>query len=495
MVTRIGDVRGLRAHQFVEDAGPLAHPVRPELYREINNFYTTTVYEKGAEVVRMIHTLLGPELFRKGMDLYFERHDGEAATVEQFVQCFADVSKRDLKQFMRWYSQAGTPEVVASGHYDAARQDLQARSRPGDPADAGPADQGADGHSARHRPGRPRRPRPAAHARRRQQDRARRAGAGQGRRRASSSPASTERPVLSINRNFSAPIKLTANLTADDLRLMAAHDSDPFNRWQAVQTLASALLVGNVARLRAGQDPEVDEGLLDALAAILADKTLEPAFVAEALQPAERSRHRPRDRPRRRSGRDLPRPHGAARADRAASQRRADRDLSRAWPTAAPTARTPSAPAGALLKNVCLDLLAATQESHAIRLAAQQYQAADNMTDRMAALATLSLHDVPERKAAFDDFYQRYQRRSADHRQVVRVAGDDARPRDARPRPRADRASGLLDDQPQPRALADRLVRPGQPDAVQPRRRRRLRIRRRPHPGARSGQSAGRLAA
>ena len=104
-------MRGLRAHQFVEDAGPLAHPVRPELYREINNFYTTTVYEKGAEVIRMIHTLSGPERFRKGMDLYFERHDGEAATVEDFVQCFADVSGRDLTQFMRWYSQAGTPEV------------------------------------------------------------------------------------------------------------------------------------------------------------------------------------------------------------------------------------------------------------------------------------------------------------------------------------------------------------------------------------------------
>src|SRR4029079_6682462 len=120
VVTRIGDVRGLRAHQFVEDAGPLAHPVRPELHREINNFYTTTVYEKGAEVVRMIHTLIGAEKFRKGMDLYFERHDGEAATVEQFVQCFADVSRRDFSQFMRWYSQAGTPEVVASGQYDAA---------------------------------------------------------------------------------------------------------------------------------------------------------------------------------------------------------------------------------------------------------------------------------------------------------------------------------------------------------------------------------------
>src|SRR4249919_191198 len=118
-VERIKDVRGLRAHQFVEDAGPLAHPVRPTLYHEINNFYTTTVYEKGAEVVRMLKTLLGPENFRKGMDLYFDRHDGEAATIEQFVQCFAVVCGVGFTQFMLWYSHAGTPEVVATGGYDA----------------------------------------------------------------------------------------------------------------------------------------------------------------------------------------------------------------------------------------------------------------------------------------------------------------------------------------------------------------------------------------
>src|SRR5438876_8694045 len=118
-VERISDVRGLRAHQFIEDAGPLAHPVRPTVYREINNFYTATVYEKGAEVVRMLTHLLGPENFRKGMDLYFARHDGEAATIEQFVQCFADVSGADVTQFMLWYSQAGTPEVVATGAFDA----------------------------------------------------------------------------------------------------------------------------------------------------------------------------------------------------------------------------------------------------------------------------------------------------------------------------------------------------------------------------------------
>src|SRR6266567_7055506 len=121
-VKRIADVRGLRAAQFIEDAGPLAHPVRPEAYKEINNFYTATVYEKGAELVRMVQTLIGRENFRAGMDLYFARHDGEAATVEQFIQCFADASTRDMTQFMRWYSQAGTPEVTVAGRFDGTRR-------------------------------------------------------------------------------------------------------------------------------------------------------------------------------------------------------------------------------------------------------------------------------------------------------------------------------------------------------------------------------------
>ena len=121
-VKRIADVRSLRATQFIEDAGPLAHPVRPETYKEINNFYTTTIYEKGAELVRMVRTLIGPKKFRAGMDQYFLRHDGEAATVEQFIQCFAEASGQDLSQFMRWYSQAGTPEVTVHGHFDAARK-------------------------------------------------------------------------------------------------------------------------------------------------------------------------------------------------------------------------------------------------------------------------------------------------------------------------------------------------------------------------------------
>ena len=406
VVARIGDVRGLRAHQFVEDAGPLAHPVRPEAYREINNFYTTTVYEKGAEVVRMIHTLLGAALFRKGMDLYFERHDGEAATIEQFVQCFADASGRDLKQFMRWYSQAGTPEVIASGHYDAKAKTYRLDvaqvipPTPGQPTKEPmviPLVTGLVGHDGRDLP--------------------LKLADGRGVERGVlvlDKPAQSftftdvnERPVLSANRNFSAPIKLTANLTSDDLRLLAARDADPFNRWQAVQTLASTLLVGNVARLRANRDTEADEGLLEALAAILADAKLEPAFIADALMvPSEADIAREIGRDidpdaifrARTSLRTLIGPHLNA-ALTATYQRLAE--TGPYSPDAVSAGRR-------TLKNVCLDLLAATQEPHAIGLAAKQYKAADNMTDRMAALSTLSLHDGPERNAALDDFYQRY---------------------------------------------------------------------------------------
>src|SRR6516164_4765926 len=239
-VERISDVRGLRAHQFIEDAGPLAHPVRPTVYREINNFYTATVYEKGAEVVRMIKTLLGPAMFRAGMDLYFERHDGQAATVEDFVQCFADVSGRDMRQFMRWYSQAGTPEIKVAPHFDSAARSLRLEVEqivpptPGQPNKEPmtvPLALGLVGRNGDDLPllldGRP---------------------LPHGVIELTQSNQSfvfnnvPERPALSLNRGFSAPIKLTAPIETDELRFLAAHDRDPFNRWQAVQTLAMTLL-------------------------------------------------------------------------------------------------------------------------------------------------------------------------------------------------------------------------------------------------------------
>jgi len=281
-VKRIADVRALRAHQFVEDAGPLAHPVRPSAYNEISNFYTATVYEKGAEVVRMLKVLLGPGGFRKGLDLYFTRHDGEAATVDQFVQCFADANNTDLAQFMRWYAQAGTPELTATGSYDAGAQSYRLDVKqslpptPGQPAKEPmviPLALGLVGRDGRDMSLSLEGGRPVVR------------GVVTLTQLAQSFdfPGVPEQPVLSLNRGFSAPVKLISNVSAEDLKFLAAHDSDPFNRWQAIQSLANRLLIDNVTAIRAGRPEREDEGLIAALAAVMADAALEPAFVALAL--------------------------------------------------------------------------------------------------------------------------------------------------------------------------------------------------------------------
>ncbi len=404
-VERIGDVRNLRSHQFVEDAGPLAHPVRPELYHEINNFYTTTIYEKGAEVIRMLRVLLGGDAFRKGMDLYFERHDGEAATIEQFVRCFADASGRDLSQFMRWYSQAGTPDVIADGQYDqAARTYTLQLSQSLAPTPGQPVKEpmviplklglvGADGADLPLQV----------------------SGKPAGDVITLTGPSQTivyegvaERPVLSINREFSAPVKLTTNLSAEDLYRLAAHDSDAFNRWQALQTLATRLLLRNVGLLRAGKPAETDDGLTAALAAILDDSKLEPAFVSLALtMPTEADIARE-------LGRDVdPQANFAARAHlRSVIGSALGAALSATYEKL--TSNAPYSPDAASagrrsLKNASLDLMAATGQPAAIARAMTQYRQADNMTDRMTALATLAFHDCPERTDALRDFHERYQ--------------------------------------------------------------------------------------
>ncbi|MEA2905590.1 MAG: aminopeptidase [Alphaproteobacteria bacterium] len=405
-VERIKDVRGLRAHQFVEDAGPLAHPVRPSLYHEINNFYTSTIYEKGAEVVRMIKALIGPEKFRQGMDLYFARHDGEAATVDAFVQCFADAAGVDLSQFMLWYSQAGTPEVVVSDRYDA-----RAKTYALEVAQTVPATPGQPSKEPMVIPlavglvGRDGADLPLKLADGRSVERG---------VLALTRSAETfvfvdigEPPVPSLNRGFSAPVKLVASLSSDHLRFLAARDSDPFNRWQALQTLATRLLVDNVAALRSGEPPRLDAGLLDALAAILADTALEDAFVALALTPpgeADIARE---------IGRDIdPDAIFGARQDlRAAIGDHLGTALAERYERLADDA--PYSPDAAsagrrALRNVCLDLMVAAARSGAIELAARQYERTDNMTDRIAALATLSLRDGPPRTAALDDFHARF---------------------------------------------------------------------------------------
>ncbi|MGH6767676.1 MAG: aminopeptidase N, partial [Xanthobacteraceae bacterium] len=405
-VERIGDVRGLRAHQFVEDAGPLAHPVRPDAYREINNFYTATVYEKGAEVIRMLKTLLGAQAFRAGMDLYFARHDGEAATVDQFVRCFADASDRDLSQFMLWYSQAGTPEVVVTGNHDARSKTYRMEVAQTVPATPGqstkepmliPLALGLIGRDGRDMP-------------------LRLAGGAKIERGMLALTRAAETfvfedvaapPIVSFNRGFSAPIRLAANLSDDDLRFLAARDSDSFNRWQAVQTLATRLLVGNVAALRAGERPRQDEGLLGALAAILADDSLEPAFVALALtmpSEADIAREIAKDV-------DPDAVFNARTELRAAAGRHLGAALAECYQrlTSSAPYRPDAEGAGRrALRNLCLDLMVAAHGNGAIARAARQYEGADNMTDRIAALTSLSHCDVPERAAAFDDFYARY---------------------------------------------------------------------------------------
>src|SRR3954467_11275305 len=404
-VKRIADVRGLRAHQFVEDAGPLAHPVRPALYSEISNFYTSTIYEKGAGVVRMLKTMLGPAGFRQGMDLYFTRHDGHAATVDQFIQCFADANKTDLTQFMRWYSQAGTPEVMASGSYDAKAQSYRLEVAQAVPPTPGqpvkdpmviPLAIGLVGPDGRDMSlslddGRP---------------------VVRGVLTLTQPTQTFEftgvtiRPVLSLNRGFSAPVKVTANVSPEDLKFLAAHDSDPFNRWQSVQSLANALLVDNVAAIRDGGTPREDEGLIGALSAVMADETLEPAFVALMLaMPSEADIARD-------IGRDVDpdaifTARSRLRTTIGSRLGRALRETYRRMQDDGPYSPDAASAGRRALKNVCLDLLAAAGTS-AIATAARQYHQASNMTDRMAALATLSLHAVPERQAAIDDFYRRY---------------------------------------------------------------------------------------
>jgi aminopeptidase N len=404
-VERIGDVRALRSHQFVEDAGPLAHPVRPELYHEINNFYTTTVYDKGGEVVRMIKVLLGTELFRKGMDLYFDRHDGEAATIEQFVQCFADVSGRDFSQFMLWYTQAGTPEVTVAPHYDAGARTYRLDIKQKVPPTPGQLEKkpmvipvalglvGRDGNDL-----------PLVLD-----------GAPLGHNVLELTAPSqsftftdvAEPPIASVNRGFSAPVKLTLPTTSDDLRFLAAHDRDPFNRWQAVQTLAMSGLTANVAALRNGGAAHTDNGLIASLGAILADSNLEPAFMALTLTPPSEPDVA------REIGHDVdPDAIFAARRHlRATMGGELGATLAATYGQmiTAGQYRPDAESAGRrALKNVCLALLAATGEEEAIRLTHAQYQGADNMTDRMAALEVLALYDRPERVQVLDDFYARY---------------------------------------------------------------------------------------
>jgi aminopeptidase N len=403
-VTRIQEVRGLRAAQFPEDAGPMAHPVRPQSYTDISNFYTATVYEKGAEVVRMIHTLLGKAGFRRGMDLYFQRHDGQAVTTDDFVAAMADANGYDLAQFKLWYDQAGTPTVHARAEYDpaGARFVLTLRQSipptPGQPVKQPmhiPIALGLVGPDGRELPLRLEgEPAPAG------TDRVLSLREAEARWVFVDVPA---RPVPSLLRRFSAPVNLDYDYSEADLTHLMAHDTDAFNRWEAGQRLALAIILRGVSALQAGRAVEVPPAFLEAARRVLAGAALDPAFAAEALVlPAESYVAEQLDVV------DPDAIHAARNALRAALARALRADLLAAYRSyATPGPYSPDAQSAGRrsLRNLALGYLMELAEAEVTALCVRQFDAADNMTDRMAALAALANSDAPERVGALERFY------------------------------------------------------------------------------------------
>ncbi len=403
-VERIASVRALRAAQFPEDAGPLAHPIRPDHYIEINNFYTATVYEKGAEVIRMYARLLGRDGFRKGMDLYFERHDGEAVTCDDFLAAMADANGADLTRFKRWYNQAGTPVVTARGAWIEAEQAFELTLTQETPSTPGqlvkkPLDMpfevgllGPDGADMVVEQG------------------GQKAGSHTLRFNAPSQvfrfEGVTASPVLSLNRGFTAPVRIETELSEEDRAFLMAHDSDPFARWEAGQQYATRLMLGMIEDVRAGRDPKLDARFVVALKAILEDESIDKAFAALAVTlPGEGYLADQMEVV------DVEGIHAA----RVTLQRAVAAGLGELLHNAYRANATPgpfspdAAQAGKrALKNAALSYLAAPGDGDAVALLDAQYQAADNMTDRMAALTLLVDIDVPQRRAALDDFLARF---------------------------------------------------------------------------------------
>ena len=398
-VKRIEDVRLLRTHQFAEDAGPMAHPIRPASYMEINNFYTVTVYEKGAEVVRMYQSLLGVDGFRRGMDLYFQRHDGQAVTTEDFLAAMADANGADLAQMQRWYNQAGTPTLRVRMDYDAATQRCTlhcAQSCPATP-------------ECEHK-----QPfliplalgllLPDGSEQRLQLEGE--AEAGETSRTLLISEAEqsftfvnvTKQPLPSLLRDFSAPVELDYPYSRAEDAFLMQHDSDPFNRWAAAQRLSVQTLLSMLA----GDAPE--EILFDAFSQLLHDPSLDAALKAEALTlPSEA------DIAEACNPFDPAAIHAAREQLRQliATHLRSDFEDNYQRLSAA-SGLNDHAMQQRKLKNVCLAYLARLNDQQAITLVYRQFDTAANMTDQYAALAALANCDCAERKQALAAFERQW---------------------------------------------------------------------------------------
>lgn len=413
-VKRIEEVNQLRSMQFAEDAGPMAHPVRPESYVEINNFYTLTVYEKGAEVVRMIRTLVGKEGFRRGSDLYFERHDGQAVTTEDFVAAMEDANQLDLSQFKRWYSQSGTPVVKVVEEYDQKAQRYALKFQQSCPETPGqnikqpfhiPIVSGLLDESGQSLP-------------------LQLAG--------ENSTAGTScvlelrdaeqtfvffnvksRPVPSLNRHFSAPIRLEFSYTDSDLAFLMANDSDEFNRWDAGQQLALRVITGlaeqwqKTAKFDLSATGESAQVFLSAYERLLHDDVTDNNLLAEALTlPKENyicDFIHPVDPDAIHGARwylmqELARRFGGC-LETLYSKYDQGKDYS----------IDPDAIGKRRMRNLSLVLLGTAGGKADIARCYDQFQRSDNMTDVIAALSSLSHVDCPERQQAFDAFYQKWQ--------------------------------------------------------------------------------------
>ncbi len=400
-VKRIGDVRALRAAQFREDAGPLAHPVQPASYLAIDNFYTSTIYNKGAEVIRMMATIIGRHAFRRGMDLYFERHDNHAVTIDDFVAAMADASGVDLTDFKLWYHQAGTPEISIEDAYDPATKRYSLTIRQGTKPTPGQPDKYPvvipvamgllDGNGQELATRLEGEPDPVEGTRvllaRNSENHFEFVDVA--------SP-----PTPSLLRDFSAPVKLTG-MSPDRLRFLAAHDTDPFVRWESGQQFAATALLDMVATIQSGGQPIVDPALIEAASAALDQ---EPAFAAEALAlPGEPTLADRMDTV------DVDAIHAARDAARTAiGQALSDKLRATYDRLTDPSGYTVDGPAigRRSLRNACLSYLVATGDPASIALAKAQFDAAQNMTDVLAALGILANVDCAQRLDALAAFYQ-----------------------------------------------------------------------------------------
>jgi aminopeptidase N len=399
-VQRIDDARLLRTFQFKEDSGPMAHPVRPDSYVEINNFYTVTVYNKGAEVIRMMHTLLGANRFRQGMDLYFARHDGQAVTCDDFIGAMSDASGVDLEQFKRWYSQAGTPVLRLAQSWDdmggtyTVTVEQCCSPTPGQQVKEAfhvPLRIGLlDGHG---------------------QDMAGVEDLLQLRqeKQAFSFPGLAERPILSFLRGFSAPVRVEPFQGREELAFLMAHDSDLFNRWEAANRLSESIILECVTVLQQGDVPVLDPRFVEALRLNLRQQDCDKALLAQALTlPVETT-----------LAQQMPvvDPDNlflARQFVRAELARQLHQEFHQAYHENRGDGSyvlTPEAMGCRSLKNICLAYLLAMEPlpPEHLELAVNQYKQKTNMTDVMAALTALAHTRAVERQELFDDFFQQWQ--------------------------------------------------------------------------------------